>query len=49
MYDALQKITNKGANQTARMRRLVCACVVVNPRRQVSRVQAQVFLMHLSL
>ena len=34
-YDAFQKTNNKGADQTARMCRLVCACVVRNPRRQV--------------
>ena len=28
MYDTFQKANNKGADQTARMRRLVCACVV---------------------
>ena len=26
-----QNLNNKGANQTARMRRLVCACVVRKP------------------
>ena len=30
-YDIFQKANNKGADQTARMRRLVCACVVRNP------------------
>ena len=30
-YDTLQKANNKGADQTARMRRLVCACVVRKP------------------
>ena len=31
MYDTFQKTNNKGADQTARMRRLVCACVVHKP------------------
>ena len=35
MYDTFQKANSKGADQTARMRRLVCAFVVRNPRRQV--------------
>ena len=30
-YATLQKANNKGADQTARLRRLVCACVVRNP------------------
>ena len=30
-YDTFQKANNKGADQTARMRRLVCACVVCKP------------------
>ena len=30
-YDTFQKANNKGANQTAGMRRLVCACVVRKP------------------
>ena len=30
-YDTFQKANNKGADQTARMRRLVCAFVVRNP------------------
>ena len=29
--DTFQKANNKGAHQTARMRRLVCACVVRKP------------------
>ena len=29
-YKTFQKANNKGADQTARMRRLVCACVVRN-------------------
>ena len=29
--DTFQKANNKGADQTARMRRLVCACVVRKP------------------
>ena len=28
MYDTFQKVNNKGADQTAQMRRLVCCCVV---------------------
>ena len=28
MYDTFQKVNNKGADQTARMRRLVCTLVV---------------------
>ena len=34
-YDTFQKANNKCADQTARMRRLVCDCVLTNPRRQV--------------
>ena len=30
-YDTFQKANNEGADQTARMRRLVCACVVRKP------------------
>ena len=30
-YDTFHKVNNKGADQTARMRRLVCACVVRKP------------------
>ena len=30
-YDSFQKANNKGADQTVRMRRLVCACVVRKP------------------
>ena len=30
-YGTFQKANNKGADQTARMRRLVCACVVRKP------------------
>ena len=30
-YDTFHKANNKGADQTARMRRLVCACVVRKP------------------
>ena len=33
-YDTFQKANNKGADQTARMRRLVCA-YVITPGRQV--------------
>ena len=29
-YDTFQKANNKGADQSARMQRLVCACVVPN-------------------
>ena len=31
MYDTFQETNNIGADQTARMRRLVCACVVRKP------------------
>ena len=31
MYNTFQKGKNKGADQTARTGRLVCACVVRNP------------------
>ena len=31
IYDTFQKANNKDADQTARMRRLVCACVVRKP------------------
>ena len=31
VHDTFQKANNKGADQTARMGRLVCACVVRNP------------------
>ena len=31
----IHKANDKGADQTARMHRLVCACVVRKPRRQV--------------
>ena len=34
-YDTFQKANNKGADQTVQMHRLVCACVVRKPRRQV--------------
>ena len=30
-YGTFQKVNNKGADQTVRMRRLVCACVVCKP------------------
>ena len=30
-YDTFQKMNNKGADQTVRMRRLVCDCVVCKP------------------
>ena len=30
-YNTFQKANNKGTDQTARMRRLVCACVVCKP------------------
>ena len=43
MYDTFQKANNKGADQTARMRRLVCAFVVPKPQKtDFSRVEAQV-------
>ena len=32
-YDTFQKANNKGADQSARMRRLVCACVVCEPQK----------------
>ena len=32
MYDTFQKVNNKGADQTARMHRLVCACVALKPQ-----------------
>ena len=38
-------MNNKSADQTARMRRLVCAFVVHKPRRQVSRVEAHMVSM----
>ena len=31
VYDPFPKANNKGADQTVRMRRLVCACVVRQP------------------
>ena len=30
-YDPIQNVNNKGADQTARMRRLVCACAIRKP------------------
>ena len=43
-YDTLQRVDNKGADQTARMRRLVCACVVLKlaPEDRFSRVEAHI-------
>ena len=39
-----KKANNKGADQTARMRRLVCACVVRKlPKDRFSRVEAQFY------
>ena len=32
-YGTFQKVNNKGTDQTARMRRLVCACVVRKPQK----------------
>ena len=32
-YGTFQNANNKGADQTARMRRLICACVVCKPRK----------------
>ena len=32
-YDTFQQENNKGADQTARMRRLVCACVSRKPQK----------------
>ena len=44
-YDTFQQANNKGAGQTARMRRLVCSFVVPNPtptpEDRFSRVEAQ--------
>ena len=34
-YDTFQKVNNKGADQSARMRRLVCTFVVFNLQKQV--------------
>ena len=40
-----QKVNNKGADQTARMRRLVCACVVRKPPKTgFSPVAAHIYL-----
>ena len=45
-YGTFQKANNKGADQTARMGRLVCACVVrKSPKSRFSRVEAQITLM----
>ena len=33
VYIYFPKINSKGADQNAQMRRLVCACVVIKPRR----------------
>ena len=38
-YDTFQKVNNKGADQTVRMRRLVCTYVVLKPP-EFSRVKA---------
>ena len=47
-YDILQRVNNKGANQSApmrpRMRRLVCAFVVGNPKDRFSPVEAHMFM-----
>ena len=32
-YDTFQKANNKGDDQTVRMSRLVCACVIRKPRK----------------
>ena len=43
MYDTFQKANNKGADQSAQMRRLVCACVVHKPPEdRFSRVVAHI-------
>ena len=41
-YDTFQKANNKGTDQSARMGRLVCACVVPKPEDRVSRIQAHI-------
>ena len=40
-YDSSKKADNKVADETARMRRLVCAFIVTNHRRQVFAVVVQ--------
>ena len=43
-YGSFQKANNKGADQTAWMRRLACACVVRNPEDRFSRDEAHYFI-----
>ena len=37
-------MNNKGTDQSAGMRRLICAFIVCKPRRKVSRVKANITL-----
>ena len=46
-YDTFQKENNKGADQTARMRRLVCACVIRKSRRQVFSRRGPIMRRHM--
>ena len=41
IYDFSQKADNRAADETARMRRLVCTFIVTNHRRQVFSVAVQ--------
>ena len=41
-YGAFQKANNNGADQTAQMRRLVCACYLQYPKGRFSRVEAHI-------
>ena len=41
IYDTFQSANNKGADQTARMRRLVCTLLLTNPEDRFSLVEAQ--------
>ena len=41
-YDTFHNANNKGADQTAWMRRLVCTCVVRQPEDRFSRVKAHI-------
>ena len=43
-YETFKKVNNKGADQTAQMRRLVCACVVRNPPKTVFSRQGPYFV-----
>ena len=47
-YESFQEANNKGADQTARMRILVCAFVVRKPRRQVFSPRSSNSLCHIS-